>query len=209
MFQIGRLLGLSHQIYPIRGNLMWMIKETLICKVMKLWLHQEPYMHFSDMAANEVDIQRRLWVWVVETSTQSSFESDLSLLISSEVYNCIVASNLDDTGLLVNPSLILELLAVYGRSMMPMLLANTQGICLYSLQLLSAPDTALTYQDVLKLTNGLHGVHKTPIARRQFLTASSTRVIDYHIKVQDAFTCRFPLILHAPFVIQAKKNLSY
>lgn len=92
---------------------------------------------------------------------------------------------------------------------MPMLLGNTQGIRLHMVHLLSAPDTALTYLDVFKLKRGLHGVHMTHIARRQSLAASSTRVTDFNIKVLYVFTCRFPLILYAPFVIQARNNLSY
>lgn len=50
-----------------------MIREILVCKVMKLGPHQEPYMHFSAMAANEVEIRRRIWTGILEIAIQSSF----------------------------------------------------------------------------------------------------------------------------------------
>jgi hypothetical protein len=207
--QISCLLVVNNQISQIGGETVGMLKETLICMAMKLGLHQEPSTHFPAMAANEAEIRRRLWATILEIAIQSSFDSGLPPLISSEGYDCTAPSNLDDADLLGNEELVPQPLTVFTRSMVPMLLANTQRIRLRILHLVNAPGTTLPYQCVLKLTKELHDVNNTNLARMQSLAASSTGATDFHIKILDIFTRRFLLALHAPFASQAKDNPCY
>ncbi|EKV13498.1 hypothetical protein PDIG_38800 [Penicillium digitatum PHI26] len=207
--QISCLLFVNSQTSRVGIEPAGLFKETLICMAMKLGLHQEPSTHFPTMCASEAEIRRRLWATVLEIAIQSSFDSGLPPLISSEGYDCTAPSNLDDADLLGNGSLVPQPLTVFTQSTVSMLLANTQRIRLRILHLVNAPGTTITYQDALQLTRELHDISNANLACMQSLTATSTGPTYFHIKILDICTRRFLLALHAPFAGQAKADPCY
>lgn len=207
--QICCLLFVNSQTSRVGSRPIGLLKETLICMAMKLGLHQEPRKHFPAMSASEAEMRRRLWATVLEIAIQSSLDSGLPPLVSSEGYDCTAPSNLDDADLLGTGNLAPQPLTVFTQSTVSMLLASTQRIRLRILHLVNAPGTTLTYQDALQLTRELHAISNANLALMQSLTASSTGPTNFHIKILDVCTRRFLLALHAPFASQAKADPCY
>ncbi|KAJ5909070.1 hypothetical protein N7495_001752 [Penicillium taxi] len=207
--QISCLLFVNGQTSRVGSKPVWLLKETLICMAMKLGLHQEPSTHFPNMSPSEAEMRRRLWATVLEIAIQSSFESGLPPLISSEGYDCTPPSNLDDADLLGNESLAPQPLTVFTQSTVSTMLAKTQRIRLRILHLVNAPGTSLTYQDALELAMELHSIINANLTHIQSLTPSSTGPTDFHFKILDVCTRRFLLALHTPFAGQPKANPYY
>ena len=95
--QIQCLLLLTRLAHDIDGDLLWISAGHLLRVAMQMGLHidAELYSH-RKLAAQDIQLRRKLWATVLEIVVQTSMDSGALPLISTDDYDCKPPLNVDD-----------------------------------------------------------------------------------------------------------------
>ncbi|KAE8313080.1 hypothetical protein BDV41DRAFT_564603 [Aspergillus transmontanensis] len=189
--QLHCLLLLARQVSRIGADLVWISAGSLVRIAMQMGLHQDPDC-LEEMSITQKEMRRRLWYTILEINVQSALDSGMVPMITDIDYNTqppsiVINDELQDSTQ-VNASDGMSFQHLLAKSL-PLRLRATRVIAL---------------GDELALECG-----KAAMAIEQDVSDTDTHSVGFASSFCNHLLRRFPLCLHYPYAVKAKKNPKY
>lgn len=197
------------------GGSVWLSTGSLMTMAMAMGLHRNPNMFLPTLSPFQVQMRVRLWTTVLELALQSCLNSGLPLGISIHDYDTVAPSNFDDQDL--DPSGSAEPAPddQVTDSSVQILLAKSLPLRLKVAQLLNDFRGEPSYETALKLGTDLraacrdvaiffHSAVPQPLSDASVLSRT-----DFHRRFLGIYLRKYILLLHRPFMLQARKDPRY
>ncbi|KAK1762723.1 hypothetical protein QBC33DRAFT_256498 [Phialemonium atrogriseum] len=197
------------------GGSVWLSTGSLMTMAMAMGLHRNPNMFLPTLSPFQVQMRVRLWTTVLELALQSCLNSGLPLGISIHDYDTVAPSNFDDQDL--DPSGSAEPAPddQVTDSSVQILLAKSLPLRLKVAQLLNDFRGEPSYETALKLGTDLraacrdvaiffHSAIPQPLSDASVLSRT-----DFHRRFLGVYLRKYILLLHRPFMLQARKDPRY
>lgn len=203
--QIHILLLLARQMCSIDGDLIWMPAGTLLRSAMHCGLHRDPS-HFPKISPFHIEMRRRLWATVLEITVQSSLDIGMPPMISSDDFDTLPPSNIndDDIGDGESEPPRPRPLTEFTQTSMQIALNETLPLRLEITRLVNSLRSDISYDDTLRLSGELTNVCRSKALLFQGFLASSHAINQFQVQLIDVLVRRFILALHYPFFAKAK-----
>lgn len=210
--QVFSLLILARQAtHTCPGGPTWLSTGSLMSMAQAMGLHRDPKM-FSSLSQFQTEMRARLWTTVLELVCKSSLDFALPPCISVGEFDTTLPSNFDDQDL--DSSGTTEQLPRDGitDSSIQILLAKSLPLRLNVAHLLNDFRGEQSYQTALKLGAELRMACRDVASffhsslPRAAHDGSALLPTDFHKKFLDVYLRRFILLLHRPFMLQARRD---
>ncbi|KAH7411453.1 hypothetical protein BKA64DRAFT_381731 [Cadophora sp. MPI-SDFR-AT-0126] len=202
--QVHCLTLLARQVFSIGGDLVWMSVGSLVHQAMQMALHRDPT-HLPSMSVLQAEVRRRLWATILELVMQSSLDTSMPPRISSDEYDTLPPSNInddeiDDSITTVQP----HPKGNYTSTSLQLLLLDSLPTRLRILQLLNGLHSQLSYLDVLALSTEITDAYR---ACSNFMKENEgLGVTPFHRNMIYYLVRRFLIPLHCSFANKAETN---
>lgn len=209
--QIQILLLLARQVCSVDGDLIWVPAGTLLRSAMHLGLHRDPG-HFSKISVFHAEMRRRLWATVMEITVQSSLDMGMPPMVTSQDFDTLPPSNVNDDDISDADSTPLEPkpLRELTQTSIQIALCETLSLRLDIVRLINNLRFSLSYDETLRLGSELlSACRQNAQLLQSFLASSEPSISAYQVKLFDTLVRRFVLCLHRPFYAKAKDDPRY
>lgn len=212
--QMQILLLQARQVSNIDGDMVWISGGTLLRSAMHLGLHREPS-RFDKMSVFHREMRRRLWATVMEMTVQSSLDIGMPSMISTEDYDTLPPSNVDDADISaagVSTALEPLPLSTFTQSWVPIALYETLPLRLDITRRINSLHSMPSYDETLRLGSTLLTAHRQKSANLHALLSSASptpKPNAFQAKVFDVLVRRFFLCLHRPYFDRALADPKY
>jgi len=205
------LLLARHATHNSPGGSTWLSTGSLLTMAQSMGLHRNPKM-FPSLSQFQVQIRARLWTTVLELVCISSLDSALPPNISSEDFDTDIPLNFDDQDLDHAGSTGVHPGQGVTDSSIQLLLAKSLPLRLGVLRLLNDFRSEQSYKTALKLGAELRTAcrevasffHSSlPCSARE---GSALTPTEFHRKFLDIYLRKYTMLLHRPFMLQARKD---
>ncbi|KAE8162421.1 hypothetical protein BDV40DRAFT_300449 [Aspergillus tamarii] len=202
--QINCLLLLARQVTRIGADLVWISAGSLVRIAMQMGLHQDPDC-LEEMSIQQKEIRRRLWYTILEINVQSALDSGMIPMITNTDYNTQPPS------IAINdePQDNTEASTSDGISFQP-LLAESLPLRLRATIVINSLQDEPSYDEVVALGDELClACGKAAVAIEQVTSGTDAHSVGFASSFCNHLLRRFPLCLHYPYAVKAKKNPMY
>jgi hypothetical protein len=210
--QVFCLLILARQAtHNCPGGSTWLSAGSLVTMAQAMGLHRTPKI-FPSLSPFHFEMRARLWTTVLELVCMSSLDSALPPCISADDFDTNLPSDFDDQDL--DPAGSTEQLSreAVTDSPIQILLAKSLPLRLRVVHLLNDFRSEQSYQTALRLGAELRAAcrdvasffHSSP--PRSTENGSALRPTDFHRKFLDIYLRKYILLLHRPFMLEARRD---
>jgi hypothetical protein len=193
------------------GTTAWLSPGSLVTMAQTMGLHRDPKM-FASLAPYQVQMRARLWTTILELVCMSSLDLALPPNISGEDYDASPPDNVDDRDLDPAGTIATVSSEVVTDSSGQILLAKSLPLRLRVVRFLNDFRSEQSYQTALQLGSELRTAcrevaaffHSCP--PRSDENGSVLPLTEFHRKFLDIYLRRYILLLHRPFMLQARRD---
>lgn len=205
--QVYCLLLLARQAIAIGGDMIWVTAGSLLRSAFRMGLHRDP-MHYKRMSPMQGELRRRLWATILELTIQTSMDSGMPPLISSNDYDTEAPSNINDEDISEKGSSLptVKPVNIFTQTSLQIQLIKSSHLRLHILQAINDFHSQLSYDAVLKFGNELTAACKefSQLINGYFPpypipTALQRNLVDMLVR-------RFLFALHRSFALKARTN---
>ncbi|KAB8345906.1 hypothetical protein FH972_022961 [Carpinus fangiana] len=209
------LVLIARQTSTTGGDLTWISAGLLVRQAVSVGLHRDPS-NFPNMSVLEAELRRRLWATTVELLVQSSLDSGLPPMISSEDFDCRSPANIDDDEVSVSTESppMDKTLDRHTQTSMQCALLKSLPLRLMVAKALNSIRSDLSYDKTLKLSEQVMNacrsnsdLFKSQLSKPQ--SPEQEQAITFQVNLLDLLVRRFVLALHTAFAHKAVENVSY
>ncbi|ROV98640.1 hypothetical protein VSDG_04347 [Cytospora chrysosperma] len=200
------LLILARQVNGL-GTSPSLSPASLLSMAMQMGLHRNSEM-FPSLSHLQVECRARLWATVVELYLPSLLHNSMPTLVDLNTVDARAPSNINDSELTDGP--ITKAPPAPGDRTTDMsiqlLLLKTQNLRLRAIQVLGDVRLQTSYEAVVDLANQLRSACTEVAAFFQYRASHLDPETAFHWKYMDMYLRRHILLLHRPFMLQARKD---
>ncbi|KAF7593082.1 hypothetical protein BBP40_012099 [Aspergillus hancockii] len=205
--QVFCLLLVSRQTNPI-GASPWLSTGSLLRMALTMGLHRDPRV-FPNLTPFHAEMRARLWTTTLELVVHASVDSSsMPLMISSQTFNDHLPRNINDADLEPN---LKELptpkpLKQFTESSIQLVMRQSLETRMDAARLINNPDSVQSYEAALHLATDLQKACRDLAAYFQLHWSQSSAQTDLHQKFLDMQLRRYILLLHRPYMLQARQD---
>ncbi|KAE8148977.1 hypothetical protein BDV25DRAFT_157162 [Aspergillus avenaceus] len=206
--QIFCLLLVSRQTNTI-GISPWLSVGSLLRMAMTMGLHRNPQV-FPNLSSFHSEMRVRLWTTILELTVHASVDSSsMPLLLSVEDFDDHVPRNISDSDF--TPDMTSNLptpftLEKFTESSAQLLLRQSLPLRMRAAKMISNFNEKQSYSAALQLATDLQKACRDIAVYFQVRWSQSLDRIKMHQKFLDMQLRRYILLLHRPFMLQARQN---
>ncbi|KAL2835316.1 hypothetical protein BJY01DRAFT_223884 [Aspergillus pseudoustus] len=205
--QVQCLLLIARQAKAIGGEVPWVSTGNLLNSAIHMGLHLDPK-HLVQPSPFQAEMRRRLWATILELVIQTSMDSGAVPQISPDDYDCGPPRNLDDDQLERN-ALPLSDGQGYTDTSVQVALLRSLPLRLQIAREVNNFRGGPSYEETLRLSIELSDLYRESAAVMYPQINSGRQPTTFQHRLYDLMTQRFILVLHDPFSMQSKTDLTY
>ncbi|KAJ5770463.1 uncharacterized protein N7511_002514 [Penicillium nucicola] len=169
---------------------------------MQINLHRDPK-HLMGISVLQAEVRRRLWATIVEMTVQAALDSAVSPNLPES--DTLPPANINDEDIGESSGeLLSHPMSTYTTTYMQLLLLESLPIRLRILNTLTSLSSKISYLDVIELSSELTDALAS--SQRGLKEASDPGIAPFKRNILDYLVRRFMIILHCPFMHQARTN---
>lgn len=205
--QIHCLVLLARQVNAVDSDVVSLSAGSLLRHAMHMGLHRDPA-HVPDISCFQIEMSRRLWATVAEIVLQSSMDSGSPPLLSSENFDCLPPSNIDDSQLeeTSRSTPTEKPMEFFTQTTIQVILAKSLPFRLKVANKMHDFRSALNYEEVISMGSELTEICRSNTLLFRNFRNDQPKPTAFHRRVLTLMTHRLILQLHHPFAIDAKHD---
>ncbi|KAK4570141.1 hypothetical protein LTR86_002221 [Recurvomyces mirabilis] len=208
--QVACLLLLARQVTSF-GMTNSACNDLALRLAMSVGLHRDPD-HFPALTPFQAQMRRQLWYNALELTTQSLFILSLPVLICEDDYDTKMPANIDDTD--IGPGTARPPDALPDNQLtdhtLQRALASTLGLRLRLARMMNGLTPQLDYEDVLEMSKQVQAacrdISRVISSTSEQPNEGSPQINRFQAQYVDMQFRRYLLMLHRPFVLQARHD---
>ena len=208
--QIECLLLLARQTNAVGSDLTWVSAGSLLRTAFQMGFHRDPK-NFPKMSIMHGELRRRLWATVLEIIIQTSLDSAMPPLITSDDFDTAPPSNINDEdifeGTFIAPTP--KPANVFTQTSIQIQLLQSLHTRLEITQQLNNFRSELSYDEVLRLGSEIGAACKEASILMSEYSLSIHSPTALQRNLLDVSIRRFLLIIHQPFAIKSQTDPRY
>lgn len=186
----------------------WLSAGSLLSMAMAMGLHRDPA-NFSSLPPYECEMRRRLWAAVMELAMQWHIDAPAPLLVSSADFDTAPPLSINDHDIGLGKVEYPTAQSGMTDSSLQIELFRSLKLRLEATQVLTGLNAHHTFERAVELGDKIRSVgsHICTFLREAIRTSS--KVSDFHYHFVEILHHRYIMLLHQPFMIQARTNPSF
>ena len=205
--QIDCLLLMARQTNAVGGELTWTASGTLLRTAFSMGLHRDPKL-FPKLPIFVAEMRRRIWATVLELVLQTALEVGMPPLITTDDFDTEHPANIEDEDISEHTTTVPESkpLHLYTRMSIQVILLQSQRTRLKIVQALSSFQSAVSYDEVLRLGQAITGSCYDASQLMKSYSVSQRRPTACQSTLLDVLVRRYLIFIHLPFSARSKDD---